>query len=202
MPVPLINASKSLNDFISEARKCNDELNMGFSPMLLAFSVILGVGEAITTETQILKQLNDFTNKDNNHSLWIYKNYEALSNETLTQLLKELRNALAHNASTPHNVFLVCSADKLKGTSVRNGNIIICVKEFLDAVEEYVNKMVAARPNVTFDAHAPRNIQDRSPAEAGKYKIIPASGSAFPTAEEEIVVEIIPTKVPDKPKHD
>lgn len=175
--VTLWEAKKSLAIFISEARWCADQ-EKGFAAMLTIFPVILAVGEADTLASEMEHQLESFINQSPSYRSWLLHEEEDLPTEEIVSLLYKLRNALAHNASTPESIYLVKSIKDAKEELKDYGDKkFVGVIEFIDAVESYVQSVLKQKATVTFD---PRPRAARRPARVGKFRTVPMSGYGIP----------------------
>jgi hypothetical protein len=175
--ITLWDAKKSLEIFIGEARWCAKQ-EKGFSAMLTTFPVILAVGEAETSTNDMEHQLDSFVSQSPSYRSWLLHGGEDLSKKEICDLLYKLRNALAHNASTPENIYLVKSLKEAEGQIKNYGSKkFVGVIEFIDAVESYVQSVLKQKATVTFD---PRPRAARRPARVGKFSTVPMSGYGIP----------------------
>lgn len=158
-PQTLKNAKKSTDRFLSEASECA-ERECGFSSMLTAFSVILGISEAAYRDYGIEPLIKWFISKMNNKTSWlILPSTGSSQNENeIGKKLADLRNGLAHEFSMPSDVLL--AKNRQSATEERDhypNKYIISIKEFLDAVSRTVDEVVQSNPEAVLDAN-PRGV--------------------------------------------
>jgi hypothetical protein len=175
--VTLQSARQSLDDFVAEARSCASE-GRGFASMLTIFPVLLAVGEADTSEEGMRKHIRSFVNSYGTYRDWLVHEGPDLSPDQIVDFIYDLRNALAHNASTPERTYLVQSATDAKPQLVNIGqDKFLGVKEFVEAVNSYVHGALKRKPEAIFD-HKHRT--ERGPATAGTFRGVPMSGHGEP----------------------
>lgn len=172
-PNDLLSATKSLKDFLGEAKRCA-EYGMGFAAMLTSLPVIFAVGKVDTGQDQLKPQIAAFLASSPSYRSWLVHKGADWSPEETRDFIYDLRNALAHNASMPHDSYLVISNVELKTQDAPlKESKVIGVTQFLNAIELYLLKISAEKPHATFD---PVRGGARGPAEGG-LKVFTASGS-------------------------
>lgn len=177
--VTLLSAKKSLEHFIGEARFCASE-GKGFASMLTTFPVLLAVGEADTSEEGMKKQIGGFVNGYPAYRKWLLHEGSDLSTDQVINFIYGLRNALAHNASTPEKTYLVKSVRDAESQTF-DDKILVGVTEFVEAVDSYVKTMLTEKPTATFDPFLKKK---RGPAVARTFKSVPLSGFGLPEEED------------------
>jgi hypothetical protein len=179
--ITLLSAKRSLEDFIGEARFCASE-GKGFASMLTILPVLLAVGEADTSEEGMKKQIRGFASGYPAYRKWLLHEGSDLSTDQVVDYIYDLRNALAHNASTPEKTYLVKSVRGAESLLKPKGeNMYVGVTEFIEAVDSYVKTTLNKKPTATFD---PIFRKKRGPAEAGTFRSIPLSGFGLPDEED------------------
>lgn len=180
MPQTLKSAKGSIDRFLFEAMECA-ERECGFSAMLTAFSVILGVSEAVCRDNKIAPLITWFFSKMNDKTSWlILPTTTSLPDQNeIGKKLADLRNGLAHEFSMPSDVLLAKNRQSATEKASQYPNkYIISIKEFLGAVSRTVDEIVQCNPEAVLDAN-PRGV-NRATAfrlEEGT-KSAPLSGSS------------------------
>jgi hypothetical protein len=167
------NVQDSIADFISEAKICaqtkrdeNQPHTLGFASMLTVFSVIASVSESAFRKEKILPQFQKFVPEMKDKTSWLVapKPSPRLSDNRIAEILSRLRNGLTHALSEPSDMMLVgSSTEAVELSKTRPDKFIISTMDFVNAVEETVNKLIAEKPGKKFD---PFNKADRDPALA------------------------------------
>jgi hypothetical protein len=159
----LVDVRDSIHRFLFEAKKCARK-QCGFAGMLTAFSVILGVSEAVSGRRGNDALLKWFVSQMDDQGSWILlPESEVFSVAVVGEKLAEIRDSLAHQFSLPFDVFLVNNRRKAqKASRHKRSAYIISTREFIDIVRETVDKIIEASPDVVFDSN-PRGI-DRGAA--------------------------------------
>ena len=159
MPQTLDGAKDSIARFFIEAKGCV-EGEFGFSAMLTAFSVMLGVSEAVYGNYGIASLIKWFFSQMNDKTSWLIlpTQVSAQNQNEIGKKLADLRNGLAHEFSMPSDVLLaknVQSAAEKKDHHL--DKYIIAINEFLDAVSRTVDGIVKSNPGAVLDAN-PRGV--------------------------------------------
>ena len=178
----LIDATRSLDRFIVEAKECAQR-EMGFAAMLTIFPVMLSVSEVETPEENMRPLIRSFVSRVDDYRSWLLHEGTNLNTEDLITLIYELRNGLAHNASTPEGVYLVKSINGLDATQEEcRGKKLVGIIEFIRTIEMYVQIMIAERRGAVYDPN--RRGSPRGPAERTNIRSLPVSGCRLPPDEE------------------
>lgn len=158
MPQTLRSSKDSIDRFLREATECA-ERECGFSAMLTAFPIILGISEAVQGNYGIEPLIQWFFSKMNDRTSWLIlpTNTSPDQNE-IGKKLADLRNGLTHEFSMPSDVLLAKntqSATEKKGQYPNK--YIISIKQFLGAVSRTVDEIVQSNPEAVLDAN-PRGV--------------------------------------------
>ena len=164
MPQTLGSAKGSIDRFLFEAMECA-ERESGFSAILTAFSVILGVSEAVYQGDRILPLIKWFFSKMNDKTSWLILPTTAASHDQneIGKKLADLRNGLVHEFSMPSGVLLAKNRQSaMEKKDQCPDKYIISIKEFLDVVRKTVDEIVDSNREAVLDAN-PRGV-DRATA--------------------------------------
>ena len=150
----LADAKESIDRFLYEARKCA-ESEYGFAAMLVVFSVILGVSEAVSRKRRNDDLFEWFVSQMSDKESWILlPEFEKFEEDTIGEKLSDIRNALAHQFSLPVDVVMVNSISEVRWVSKREDHrYYIGTREFVEAVRRTVDKIVKSHPSVVLDPY-------------------------------------------------
>jgi len=179
MPQALDSARGSIGRFLHEATKCA-EIECGFSAMLSAFSVILGISEAVYHDNRIVPLIMWFFSKMNDKTSWLILPTAASHDQNeIGKKLADLRNGLAHEFSMPSDVLLAKNIQSATEKKDRYPDkYIINIKEFLDAVRKTAGEIVDSNPQAVLDAN-PRGVNRATAILLGdETESVPLSGSS------------------------
>lgn len=151
----LDSAKNSIDQFFIEAKGCA-EREFGFSAMLTAFSVMLGVSEAVRGDYGIASLIRWFFSEMIDKTSWLIvpTQVSPQNQNEIGKKLADLRNGLAHEFSMPSDVLL--AKNRQSATEKKDqypDKYIIAIKEFLDAVNTTVDKIIQANPEAVLDAN-------------------------------------------------
>lgn len=180
MPQTLDSAKNSVDRFLLEAMECA-ERECGFSAMLTAFSIILGVSEAVYGNHRIEPLIQWFFSKMNDKTSWLILPTTASSHDQneIGKKLADLRNGLAHEFSMPSDVLL--AKNRQSATEKKDqypDKYIISTKEFLDAVRRTVGEIVKSNPAALLDANPRGKNRATAIRLEDETESVPLSGSS------------------------
>lgn len=173
----LADTKHSIDRFLDEAKTCAEK-ECGFAAMLTAFSVILGVAEAVKGPVGAEVLLEWFVSQMDDATSWlVLPDSLSFTEAGIGKKLKETRHSLSHQFSLPSDVVLVNSIVQVRGRRERNpGKYFIGTQEFAAAVRSTVDKIVESSGGAAFDPDprgTTRGVADRvrpvagSPEESG-----------------------------------
>jgi hypothetical protein len=159
--------------FIEEARLCAQTQRkdgvLGFAAMSTIFSCILAVGEALTGgKGGPGAAYQAFYDEIDDHSWLLPPKGTTYSDAEAIEKLRFVRNGLAHALTMPPDVMLLPNRASDKDHEVTYGEehlsrCRLVVPDFIDAVEETINKIGKDSPGVAWDPKGTSMGWDRGP---------------------------------------
>lgn len=142
--------------YLQEADLCaNNSPVLGFAAMTMTLSCVVAIGEALFGKARAPdeKCIAAFCKMMTNNE-WLLHAQGQNTNESPSQILTSVRNALFHALSLPNHVCLVPSPENFKAFERTNVRIGIVPSLFVRSVKETIDNIVKTKPRFDFDGLA------------------------------------------------
>jgi hypothetical protein len=147
MSKTLKESQKEILRFVKEAEDCLN-IECGYSSVLMLFSVILAVSEAMIGSVSKGKRtledelINNFVGYMDNKEWFINNTSTALQDDQFFELLYDLRNGLVHQLSMPQGIGLIRTSAETFALDKNNIKYFISVQGLISAVRDTIETII------------------------------------------------------------
>ena len=139
----LKDSEEKINRFLDEAQISLDN-ECGFPAMLMIFSVMLAVSEAIHPKRKMSDKdlISLFVSKMKYKNWFIHTTRPTFTDDELTEILSDSRDGLSHQISLPFGVILVKDINVIARFTIKGYNCIIAVNELIYSVRKTIKDII------------------------------------------------------------